>query len=150
VDSFEACQVPLQDRLGGDHGLEIGCRRVVRSVVIASISGFASAAVWVDGVESVQPFALARKVRSTSFGVATAARYVCAACSLDMVPVVAVTEADVELELPPPHPAMASVATTTAAAVDWVRCLDFVGYLRCGRAPDGVTRGGGFLAAASP
>jgi hypothetical protein len=36
-----------------------------------------------------------------------------------IVPVVAVPEADVELELLPPHPAMASVATTIAAAADW-------------------------------
>jgi hypothetical protein len=59
-----------------------------------------------------------------------------------IVPVVVVREADVELELLPPHPAMASVATTIAAAPDWFGFLDFVGHLRCGRAPGGVKRVG--------
>jgi hypothetical protein len=76
-----------------------------------------------------------------------------------MVPVVAAPEADVllaaldvvdvEPELPPPHPAMASVATTTAGAPDWLRFLNCVGTSDV-VAPPAASPAEGFLAPASP
>jgi hypothetical protein len=57
---------------------------------------------------------------------------------VDVVVAAGAVVVDAELELLlPPHPPMASVATTIAAAPSWLAFLDFIGCLRCGRAPAG-------------
>src|SRR5262249_48276303 len=69
----------------------------VRAAVKAPTPGFASAAAWLDGVDSPQPFALPLKVLTASFAGLMAARYSRAACSLVIAAAVVALGTDVML-----------------------------------------------------